>query len=112
MVSARKLRRDPGQDSRPELEPTPEVVRPIPGKKDTRRWCKGVVGREHVPETVLDHHEHGWHGDRECRWFAFSSEGRLWICRHVVQCSVCGKHLKTSLHKEDCPVWQETKPLP
>jgi len=30
----------------------PEVTRPS-GHKDTRKWCKGKVGREHKPEAVL-----------------------------------------------------------
>lgn len=27
--------------------PAPETPKPSPGKKDTRRWCKGKVGVEH-----------------------------------------------------------------
>lgn len=27
-------------------------VRPSPGKKDTKRWCLGKVGREHVKKSV------------------------------------------------------------
>jgi hypothetical protein len=30
----------------------PERRRVWPGRKDTKRWCKGVVGREHVWKRV------------------------------------------------------------
>lgn len=52
----------------------PERKRRWPGKKDTKRWCKGVVGREHKLKTV--------------RWPIGSNWINAWF---VDLCTVCGK---------------------
>jgi hypothetical protein len=46
----------------------PEVPRSR-AKKDTKRWCKGKIGREHKPSCVAR------------KYF------------YVLECSVCGKHI-------------------
>ena len=50
-----------------------EVEKPVAGKKNTRKWCKGKVGREHK----LEWEKSSW---------GFSST-------YVHICTVCGKHL-------------------
>ena len=54
-----------------------DVRSPSGSKKDTKRWCRGVVGREHKPE---------------CRPYSdpptpYSAAWRLLVC------STCGRHL-------------------
>jgi hypothetical protein len=48
-----------------------DAPRPKPGSKNTKKWCKGKVGREHKPEC-RDGHIQGW--------------------KNLV-CTECGKHL-------------------
>ena len=50
----------------------PEVA-PHRSKKDTRRWCRGKVGREHVWETRHDH--------------------SMWLAFCIDRCAVCGKEV-------------------
>lgn len=87
-------------------EPAPD--KPVGGKrkrKDTKRWCKGIVGREHQPEIVLAH----WVGGKGCepkRGFYTSSwfygDGP-WVCRHQEVCGVCRKVLQFLLDPARCP---------
>lgn len=56
-------------------------------KKDTKRWCKGKVGREHVTEIRTE----DWLGrDYHCG----PSWGGRWACWERVVCTVCGKKLQ------------------
>jgi hypothetical protein len=101
----------------------PEPVRRPPGRKNTRRWCRGIKGREHQLAVVL----RPWR-DRVCRWretgaYVRSGDepvpprgvtlpkrpwywrrwvvtGRRWECWHEWQCQVCGKYLGKA---EKCP---------
>lgn len=82
-------------------------------RKDTRRWCKGKPGREHVPEIVF----RPWYG-RACHaldpghWLNFS--GSDWHCEHREACSRCGKILREAwkLAREECPDWRQANPRP
>jgi hypothetical protein len=70
-------------------------------KKNTKRWCKGKVGREHVGEIVLNPI---W-GKSDCgevRWWP----GR-WSCYHMLACKNCGKRIQWGLRVAECPVWLE-----
>lgn len=49
-------------------------------RKDTRRWCKGVVGREHRWVYVEDF--------RRANWYA----GRASAVASVLACAQCGQH--------------------
>lgn len=64
-----------------------------PAKKDTRRWCKGKVGREHVREIREHRYLPALKRDPQCGpWIA--SDGWViqeWHCHHEVYCTVCGK---------------------
>lgn len=74
-------------------------VRRQPAKKDTKRWCKGKVGREHQIETALDPASAAW--QRECQWNRGWAE--FLACRHVKRCIVCSKIVQRWLPKEECP---------
>jgi len=78
-----------------------------PGKKNTRRWCRGKVGREHVEGYALS----SWaNGRKICEARPEWSYGIPWYdrhrgewwCYHNVICTECGKILR-SLPPEDCP---------
>lgn len=57
-----------------------DEVRPQSGSsKDTKRWCRGVVGREHLP-TCVDFADVKGEVYRKYGW-------------KVLRCSVCSKHL-------------------
>lgn len=71
-------------------------VRRFGKKKDTKRWCRGHVGREHQPEIVRD----------KSMGFVTSCSGRstdFLPCLHLEQCSECGKTLRRWLPVEECP---------
>jgi len=70
-------------------EPEPAKRR----KKNTRRWCKGVPGREHIV-VVERHSQYGY--DCGKRW------GNWYWCLHVETCSACGKILR-HLKPAECP---------
>ncbi len=83
----------------------PETVRDIrpPGKKDTKKWCKGKVGVSHVPHLVL----HTFYG-YSCRWFKFyvgsdPKQRRQWNCMHRIECETCNKVLNAFLNPSECP---------
>lgn len=71
-------------------------------KKNTRRWCKGVVGRKHERVTSFDPI---W-GDRECGPSSWMPN--RWSCYHRISCSQCGKEIKWGLGKE-CPDLKENE---
>lgn len=62
-------------------------------KKNTKRWCKGKVGKEHEP--VIELNTKRMYGNiRECR------SGGWWYCFHHEVCKNCHKELK---YMVDCP---------
>ena len=68
-------------------------------RKDTRKWCKGKKGREHVPVVQED-----FRLNFECRvLFRWRSGEEYWHCMHHKVCSVCGKILEPTLPREECP---------
>lgn len=69
-------------------------------KKDTRRWCKGKVGREHTPAIERSHGERYPNG-RPCQRI----EGYTWAlgCHHHEVCTTCGKILRWTIPYEECP---------
>jgi hypothetical protein len=82
---------------------------PCRRRKNTRRWCKGVVGREHQPGIEL----RPWYGGK-CGWRPLYGRGGMvikgeWSCQHAEVCGACGKILrdKYGLTKSECPVWRE-----
>lgn len=54
-------------------------VRALSGsKKDTKKWCRGVVGREHSPQC---------RSYNETKNYKLSNEWKILVC------TKCGKHL-------------------
>lgn len=69
-----------------------------PGRKDTRLWCAGKVGRQHVVMIALDNfHASYMHQCGERSWW----RGR-YFCAHVYRCVTCGKNM-SNVHPEQCP---------
>lgn len=93
------------EDERP--EDLRERVKSLPGRKNTREWCRGKVGRRHEVEVRLDPQMVSMN-DRAgrptlChRWQYGNERYRLWICYHQIVCVNCGKILNHSLGS-DCP---------
>lgn len=54
----------------------PERDRHWPGKKDTKRWCRGVVGREH-----------------KLNWVPHPGVNPKFGAK-VLLCKACGKHME------------------
>lgn len=68
-------------------------------KKDTKRWCKGIEGREHVLEVQVPPNIPGYVRD-DCHWLTW---GNNWyLCHHYALCTVCGK-LVDKIEPEKCP---------
>lgn len=97
-ASERKL---PHRDEERHAQPEVPLHR---AKKNTKRWCKGKVGREHKVELGVS--KNGW-GRRQCEyvdWLRWLHDDG-WMCRHVRSCTVCGKVMEYSLGRE-CPDWK------
>lgn len=74
--------------------------------KNTRRWCRGKVGRLHTPVVVVPDNTSGW--SRTCRAIttrAFLGVDRspIWYCSHRLVCDSCGKVLKFFVSCPDRP---------
>ncbi len=96
-----------------DVEPTTIVSRRAPGKKDTRRWCKGREGREHslviqIPPNTYYRRSCGW---RVQPYVNVWSDRDYYECAHVELCAGCGKIFRrhynwlsdTELRDEECP---------
>lgn len=94
-----------------------EQAKKAPGKKNTKRWCKGKVGREHV----IDIRKIRWVQSRitvSCGWRArwdYRSRGwdydnPRWACHHEEYCTVCGKITKHHPTPTECPDFYEFDP--
>lgn len=83
----------------------PEVTGQKRKRKNTRRWCKGVEGREHSPVIVRDKYDHFGRGcyrdESELGGVLVGAVGR-WHCHHERVCENCGKVLEYWLG-EACP---------
>lgn len=63
--------------------------KPPRSKKNTKRWCRGKQGREHITE-IQRYEKYGM--KTQCGPSRWGVEG--WACQHVVVCVECGKILK------------------
>jgi len=89
-----------------ELEENP---RRTPAKKNTKRWCRGKEGREHIP--MITGPRWGQCGLRD-DWRSPGSPPRLiWRCTCREICSTCGKELRYSINREECLVYKSTSAL-
>lgn len=90
------------------------VAKRPPGKKNTKTWCKGKVGREHklviaVPDNAYHHRPCGWYNQR----FLLGEDETRYNCNHVELCEVCGKVMRRyyywykpapgSMTPQECP---------
>lgn len=78
-------------------------------KKNTKKWCKGVVGREHITriELMTTYSRVYVCGERH-KVFPFyvdkpKTDTIRWACFHQEVCTVCRKVLAWNLRKERCP---------
>lgn len=69
----------------------------LPGRKDTKKWCRGKVGREHQLEVIPPHNMMAF----TCSPSRWSSAP--WSCMHQERCTVCGKILHWFLPWRRCP---------
>lgn len=72
--------------------PASDSWRTAPAKKDTRRWCKGKVGREHQTELRMQRWATALRREVHCGYAPdFFSDSDGWHCYHEKYCTVCGK---------------------
>lgn len=66
---------------------TPETNRPTPAKKNTKKWCKGKVGREHQTRVMS--------GEEKNRSFQHVDGSKFVSMKNwkFLICIVCGKEL-------------------
>lgn len=98
-------------ETRTAASPDPEPARKAPAKKDTRHWCRGKQGVEHVPHLVLDERAPGYH-KMGCQW---GTSWRVrqrdytvrWQCQHREICTRCSKILREpwEIGSAECPVY-------
>ena len=76
--------------------------RPVAGRKNTKRWCRGHVGREHQPKCVS-------YREVKRSMVGFSSDfAKRW---KLLICTVCGKELdyyypwRENIEKYPPPPW-------
>ena len=79
-------------------------------KKNTKKWCKGKVGREHVLHITKGNYG-SFSECKDPRWRIYGSEDFLerYLCWHQRSCKVCGKVLEWSLDKSECPDYPDYK---
>lgn len=87
----------------------PEPPKRAPARKDTRHYCKGKPGVEHVPHLVR--HPLFWRRDDPgCRWQASwttrdGGYAACWACDHREECERCGKVLRDHIPAAECPAY-------
>lgn len=85
---------------------------PRKSKKDTHKWCKGKVGREHVWEIAKTN----WATNQECKYYngvdwRTGESYRHWKCWHHHVCSNCGKYSEEWFGLgTKCPDFHAVKP--
>lgn len=80
----------------------PKVTQSKSKRKDTRRWCRGKVGVEHV--LVIQ--KASWSRNFPCRMFSYRRGPNFpaaWVCRHQRACENCGKIIDHSIKVDECP---------
>lgn len=104
-----QVQREMGSPVRWNRHDLPEDRSPKGRKKDTRRWCRGKRGVEHVPVIARDRASDGTEKPCEYRSLVIGRDP-YWVCYHRWQCATCGKHLRwmddglwTGIGIADCP---------
>lgn len=110
--------RDKGWYTKPKLDEARVIAPDVPttrrARKDRRRWCKGKVGIEHMPEMRVGksgqymrdrygpsnpHAACGWYEGHAWSWVDgvrhWLGQGEFfWSCKHDYVCANCGKILR------------------
>lgn len=93
------------------IPPANDAWKRTPGKKNTVKWCKGHVGREHKVEFRLrDQWSHGWtcraltEEEKSRKYFWHMHADDTWVCYHEEFCTVCGKIMEWSVNPTRCPI--------
>ena len=83
--------------------------------KDTRRWCRGKIGREHTLAILKD--EKMAYMDKGCRWVPYyvifrkgGEKVQKWhfSCTHHELCTTCGRRFRYGWDLlTDCPDYVE-----
>jgi hypothetical protein len=79
-----------------------QEILPHKSRKNTRRWCKGKVGREHSPVVQHQKERNGWRKAWTCGPRKWGISAGRWGCWHEEVCTTCGKVLRWTLGDE-CP---------
>lgn len=99
------------QLQRQRKEPAPDGPAKGKAKKNTKRWCRGRVGREHQL-AIID----GEKWSSPCGpvsdvpfWVLDKNEAvePYWSCRHQMVCTACSKILEYFLPNYRCPLWPD-----
>lgn len=75
-------------------------------KKNTKKWCKGKPGVEHVPVISKPPNVPGWQKE-DCRLDSWGLN--FFLCDHHEICSTCFKSLRWPITQEECPTWQKSQ---
>ncbi len=73
----------------------PVVAKRAPRRKNTKRWCRGKEGREHVVVVARDSYfsdENRWKCGMVRSWK--NRDEWVWRCFHILRCENCGKILE------------------
>lgn len=73
---------------------------PHRSNKNTKRWCRGRVGREHTPDIRFNPHL----SENTTKCGVPTWTNSFW-CWHQRFCTTCGKVLVQHLPKEECPAY-------
>lgn len=104
--------------------PADDSWRKSPAKKNTKAWCKGKIGRAHIPEIRVSSYHSSMYEKYPCRvvesfgryWLGSDSDlgdNRRWVCYHEEYCSNCGKILTPSgIEIKQCPEFMKMFPEP
>lgn len=79
-----------------------DAVKPPPAKKD-KDLCKAAHWKgPHQPQLRV--REYSWRKTPRCRWGIFWRQPEpSWECSHEEVCAGCGKVLRISISKTECP---------
>ena len=80
-------------------------------KKNTKKWCKGKVGREHVLEITRSNY--AFHLQCNYPKWGVIKDGIVvplgrYVCWHQRSCQKCGKVIEWTIPKEECPDYKES----
>lgn len=81
-------------------------------KKNTKKWCRGKVGREHVLHITKSNYGIK---DKCCNYAPWSVRHKngettplkKYLCWHQRSCQNCGKVLEWFLSEKECPDYKE-----